>query len=71
MICFDPDVVTALSQLGFDIESQKNAAASVHSVLTRLARKDQITRVETDDSVSWRGPNYDEEFEKGMQESQF
>ena len=55
------DVVAALESRGFDLASQKNAAASAHAVLSRLAKSGKITRVveEKDDSVGWRGPNYD------------
>ena len=53
------DVVKALEEMGFELASQKNAAASVHSVLSRLADKDKIEKVTTDDKVSWRGPNFD------------
>jgi len=54
------DVLRGLEEIGFDLSNQKNAAASVHTVLTRLAAKEKITKVEEDGSVSWRGPNYDE-----------
>jgi hypothetical protein len=53
-------VVQRVEALGYDINSQKNASASVHAILTRLAKKDVI-RKETDDekTVIWKGPNYD------------
>lgn len=54
------DVILRLEAMGFDLSSQKNPAASVHSVLTRLASKDKIKKIERDGSVTWRGPNYDE-----------
>jgi hypothetical protein len=62
------DVVGALESRGFDLASQKNAAASVHAVLSRLAKSGKITRVTDtkDDSVNWRGPNYSEAFESGL-----
>src|ERR1019366_2152959 len=55
------DVVGFLEARGFDIGSQKNAPASVHAVLSRLARKGKIVRVEDENTngVQWRGPNYD------------
>lgn len=54
-------VLRSLESIGFDISSQKNAAASVHTVLTRLAEKGKIEKVAGKDSgtVLWRGPNYD------------
>jgi len=54
------DVVRELEFMGFDIESQKNAPASVHAVLSRLAKAGKITKLETPDSniVQWRGPGY-------------
>lgn len=59
------DVVRRLETMGFDLSSQKNPAASVHSVLTRLAEKGKIEK-KTDEggAVTWRGPNYDEEYAK-------
>jgi hypothetical protein len=54
------DVIARLEAMGFDVSSQKNPAASVHSVLTRLATKNKIKKIERDGSVIWRGPNYDE-----------
>ena len=55
------DVVTALEEMGFELSSQKNAAASVHSVLSRLADKGTIEKVTDDNSkVSWRGPNFNQ-----------
>lgn len=60
------DVVKALEARGFDMESQKNAAASVHAILSRLAAREKIVKViqEANDSVAWRGPNYDAEWDK-------
>jgi hypothetical protein len=59
------DVVTMLESMGFDISSQKNASASVHSVLGRLARNGKITKIEDDvRGVLWRGPAYDKEFDE-------
>lgn len=58
------DVVKALEQMGFDLASQKNVSASVHSVLSRLARKGKIAKV-TDletEVVSWKGPHYDPDY---------
>jgi hypothetical protein len=53
------DVVKKLEELGFDLSSQKNPAASVHAVLSRLVAKEKIEKV-TDDTgtITWRGPNY-------------
>jgi hypothetical protein len=55
------DVVKALEDMGFDLHSQKNAAASVHAILSRLAEKEKIQKILADDNktVTWRGPNYD------------
>lgn len=57
-------VIAILDSMGFELETQKNAAASVHAVLTRLAEKGKITKItdEKDNSVKWRGPNYDPDF---------
>lgn len=53
-------VVTALEARGFDLATQKNASASVHAVLSRLARAEKITKITDEDrKVTWRGPNYD------------
>jgi hypothetical protein len=60
------EVVDRLEDSGYDINSQKNANASVHAVLTRLAKSERITKVEEDDKVIWRGPNYDEKIDKGI-----
>ena len=58
------EVVTALDQTGFDLTSQKNAAASVHSVLTRLSFQEKITRVQEEGkAASWRGPNFDPDYD--------
>ena len=58
------DVVKLLEQRGFDLASQKNASASVHVVLGRLASKGKILRIENEDkSVTWRGPNYDPDWD--------
>jgi hypothetical protein len=54
-------VVQKLEGMGFDLSSQKNPAASVHAVLSRLADKGKIKKVTTSDgSIAWQGPNYDE-----------
>jgi len=55
------DVVKTLEDMGFDLPSQKNAAASVHAVLSRLAEKEKIQKILAYDNktVTWRGPNYD------------
>jgi hypothetical protein len=55
------DVVKSLEDMGFDLPSQKNTAASVHAILSRLAEKEKIQKVVAEDSktVTWRGPKYD------------
>ncbi len=56
------DVVAMLDRMGFDIRAQQNAQASVHAILTRLARAGKISKT-TDEktrAVTWRGPNYAE-----------
>lgn len=53
-------VVEELERMGFDVGSQKNAAASVHTVLSRLASKDKIQKVASDKDTMWRGPNFTE-----------
>jgi len=52
------DVVDNLKSMGFDIASQKNANASIHAVLTRLAKAGKITKNGDGKKVTWRGPNY-------------
>ncbi len=63
------EVVSSLERMGFDIASQKNIAASVHTVLSRLADKDKIKKITGDDDkvIGWRGPNYDEEYARSME----
>ncbi|MGA2902662.1 MAG: hypothetical protein ABSD98_02440 [Candidatus Korobacteraceae bacterium] len=59
-------VVKWLNSMGFEIASQKNVAASVHAVLTRLANKGKITKIVDKDGknvIGWRGPNYDPEMD--------
>jgi hypothetical protein len=58
------DVVKRLEEMGFDTASQKNAAASVHTVLSRLAEKGKIQKITNDDgkAAGWRGQNYDPKF---------
>lgn len=55
------DVVRALESIGFELSGQKNASASVHAVLGRLAAKGKIAKVVEQDGnlVRWQGPNYD------------
>jgi hypothetical protein len=59
------EVVKLLEGRGFDMASQKNASASTHTVLTRLANKGKIVKVKAEEQdsdsevVAWRGPNYD------------
>jgi regulator of replication initiation timing len=66
------DVVRGLERMGFDIESQKNIAASVHSILSRLAKKGKIQKIQSEgsDAVEWRGPNYDPDFDRIVSEAQ-
>src|SRR5262245_44498818 len=53
-------VVKELEKMGFDLSSQKNVAASVHAILSRLANQGKIDRVKIEDKpVTWRGPKYD------------
>jgi hypothetical protein len=55
------DVVRKLEGMGFELKSQKNPAASVHAVLSRLCEKGKITKVtKADGSIAWQGPKYDE-----------
>jgi hypothetical protein len=62
------DVVRLLELEGFDLASHKNAAASVHSVLTRLANKGKIVKVKIEENdaeaVAWRGPKHDPELDE-------
>lgn len=53
------DVVNALDGMGFDIKGQKNANASVHTVLNRLAGRQRITKVLKDGMATWKGPKFD------------
>jgi len=55
------EAVELLESMGFDLATQKNAPASVHAVLTRLADKGKITKIVNpeNDAVLWRGPQYD------------
>lgn len=57
-------VVEELERMGFDVGSQKNVAASVHAVLSRLAAKGKIQKItDNDDDLTptvWRGPNFTE-----------
>ena len=54
------DVIRKLEEIGFDIKSQKNVQASVHSILQRLVKRELIRRVENDgQTVQWKGPKYD------------
>jgi hypothetical protein len=61
------EVVNALEAMGFDLRSQKNAQASVHAVLSRLAKRGKLTRVANARKNSeghpweWRGPAYNAE----------
>jgi hypothetical protein len=59
------EAMDALERMGFDLAAQKNAAASVHAVLNRLATKGKITKVVDDsNNVTWRGPKYDPNWDK-------
>jgi hypothetical protein len=55
------DVVYGLRNMGFDIFSQQNPAASVHAILSRLAEQGKIQKVKKEKAkkVFWRGPKYD------------
>lgn len=55
------DVVKCLENMGFDLTTQKNAAASVHAILSRLVTKGKVQRVTNleNSAVTWRGPRYD------------
>ena len=53
------DVINLLESVGFDIKSQQNANASVYVVLSRLARKGQISRGNNENAVTWKGPMFD------------
>lgn len=61
-----PDIVTTagvvqwIEMYGFDISTQKNAEASVHAVLTRLADDGKIEKIkdEKTGAVRWKGPGY-------------
>ena len=57
------DVVNLLESVGFDIKSQQNANASVHAVLSRLARKGQISRGNNENGVTWKGPMFDPDYD--------
>lgn len=53
------DVVKKLEDMGFDLPAQKNPAASVHTVLSRLAEKGKIEKGQDQSgAISWRGPKY-------------
>jgi hypothetical protein len=56
------DVVKGLENIGFDLASQKNANASVHAVLTRLAAKGKIEKVDGE-VVTWKGPKFDPSYD--------
>jgi len=63
------DVVRWIEMYGYDISSQKNADASVHAILSRLADKGTIKKIliaGENGGVRWRGPNYDENTETGI-----
>ncbi|WP_188757550.1 hypothetical protein [Edaphobacter acidisoli] len=60
-------VLRGLESIGFDLPGQKNAAASAHSVLSRLAEKKKIEKiVDGNGNVTWRGPNYDPKSDEGI-----
>jgi len=60
------EVVDRLEELGFDIKAQKNPNASVHAILSRLAKNEKITKFEDGDKVVWRGPNHDAKIDSGI-----
>jgi hypothetical protein len=53
------EVVQWIEMYGFDISMQKNAEASVHAVLTRLAKDEKVEKI-TDETgaVTWKGPGF-------------
>jgi len=54
------EVVKAIEEIGFDLASQKNASASVHAILSRMAQRGEIQKITNqDNAVCWRGPKYD------------
>jgi hypothetical protein len=61
-----PDIATTAQVVqwieiyGFDISTQKNAEASVHAVLTRLAEDGKIEKLkdEKTGAVKWKGPGF-------------
>jgi hypothetical protein len=55
------DVVAELDTMGFDVASQKNINASVHSILARLHHQGKIQRIQDKEKTTWRGPNFDPE----------
>ena len=56
------NVVEGVEVIGFDIKAQKNANASVHTVLMRLARKGKISRDDAGSGIVWKGPNFDPKY---------
>ena len=56
------DVVEGVEEIGFDIKGQKNANASVHTVLIRLSKKGEISREKRADGTVWKGPNFDPDY---------
>jgi len=50
------DVLERLAALGFDLSSQKNAAASVGAILMRMQGAGKIRRVSMNGKPYWLGP---------------
>jgi hypothetical protein len=50
------EVMAAAQELGAGLGNQKNAAASVASVLNRLAAKGKVSKRATPDGTVWMGP---------------
>lgn len=56
------EVVEGLKNMGFDLSSQRNPAASVHAILSRIAEQGKIEKMKKENrGVHWRGPKYDPE----------
>lgn len=54
------EVIEGLKNMGFDLSSQRNPAASVHAILSRISEQGKIVKVKKENrGVYWRGPKYD------------
>lgn len=56
------EVVKALEDMGIDMGAQKNASASIHAILTRLAKRGEIIKVDDGKNVTWKGPKFDPDY---------